>query len=129
MITTTNLSARPRQPHYIAMASRLLLKRFRSIPSFLRATLRIRTQLADTSGLVGYALNAQLTRKTFWTVSVCQDRASLDAFARSQPHRSIMERLQPHMDESRFEFFAVSGTDLPIGLSDAMSRLRQPPLR
>ena len=72
---------------YIVMASRLPLKRFRSIPSFLRATLRIRTLLADTAGLVGYALNAQLSRKTYWTVSVWQDRASLDAFARSQPHR------------------------------------------
>lgn len=111
------------------MASRLPLKGFRSIPGFLRGTMRIRTQLADSPGLVGYALNAQLTRKTFWTVSVWQDRASLDAFARSEPHRSIVERLRPHMDASRFEFFAVSGTDLPIGSSDAMSRLHEPSLR
>ena len=49
---------------YLAMASRLPLNRHSSIPSFLRDALAIRRQLARADGLVGYALDAELARKT-----------------------------------------------------------------
>jgi quinol monooxygenase YgiN len=100
--------------HYVALASRLPLKRRRSIPGFLRDTLAIRRQLARADGLVGYALDAELARKTFWTFSVWQDRASLDAFAAADPHRAIIRRLRPLMGQTRFEFFQVPGSDLPL---------------
>jgi len=100
--------------YYMAMASRLPLKRRRSIPGFLRATLAIRRQLARADGLVGYALDAELARKTFWTFSVWQDQASLDAFAAADPHRAIIRRLRPLMGQTRFEFFQVPGSDLPL---------------
>ena len=99
---------------YVAMASRLPLKRRRSIPGFLRDTLAIRRQLARADGLVGYALDAELARKTFWTFSVWEDQASLDAFASSDPHRAIIRRLRPLMGPTRFEFFQVPGSDLPM---------------
>ena len=99
---------------YLAMASRLPLRCRRSIPGFLRDTLAIRRQLARADGLVGYALDAQLARNTFWTFSVWQDRASLDAFASSSPHRAITRRLRPLMGQTRFEFFQVAGSDLPM---------------
>jgi hypothetical protein len=99
---------------YQAMASRLPLKRHRSIPSFLWDTLAIRRQLAKAPGLVGYALDARLGAKTFWTFSVWEDRASLDAFARSDPHQRIIQGLRPVMGESRFEFFPVHGSQLPM---------------
>jgi hypothetical protein len=51
------------------MGSRLPLRSYRDIPAFLLWTLRIRRQLAGTAGVVGYALDAHLLRKTFWTVS------------------------------------------------------------
>ncbi len=98
---------------YVAMASRLPLKRRRSIPGFLRDALAIRRQLARADGLVGYALDAELARKTFWTFSVWQDQASLDAFASSEPHRAITRRLRPLMGQTRFEFFPVPGATLP----------------
>jgi hypothetical protein len=96
------------------MASRLPLKRRRSIPGFLRDTLAIRRQLARADGMVGYALDAELARKTFWTFSVWEDQASLDAFASSDPHRAIIRRLRPLMGPTRFEFFQVPGSDLPM---------------
>jgi quinol monooxygenase YgiN len=107
---------RPVEPDrtYVAMASRLPLKRRRSIPGFLRDTLAIRRQLARASGMVGYALDAELTRKTFWTFSVWEDQASLDAFASSDPHQAIIRRLRPLMGPTRFEFFPVRGSDLPM---------------
>jgi heme-degrading monooxygenase HmoA len=100
--------------HYLAMASRLPLKSYRFIPGFLRDAMRIRRQLANTSGLLGYSLNAQLTRKTFWTFSVWEDQSSLDAFAGTDPHRSITRGLRPRMKESRFEFLTISGDSLPM---------------
>jgi hypothetical protein len=110
--------------HYVAMASRLPLKAYRFIPGFLRDTLRIRRQLADTAGLIGYSLNAQLTRKTFWTFSVWVDRASLDTFAAADPHHQIIVRLRPRMRESRFEFFELSGGDLPKTWDQMMAPVR-----
>jgi heme-degrading monooxygenase HmoA len=109
---------------YVAMASRLPLKSHRFIPGFLRDTLQIRRQLAETPGLVGYALNAGLARKTFWTFSVWEDQASLDRFAASDPHRRIIGRLRPRMGQARFEFFPVSGSDLPLTWEQMTAPLR-----
>lgn len=99
---------------YLAMASRLPLSRYRTIPAFLRDTLAIRRQLAGAPGLIGYALDAELSRRTFWTFSVWQAQQDLDAFATSDPHRQIITRLHPLMGQSRFEFFPVPGAQLPL---------------
>jgi quinol monooxygenase YgiN len=96
------------------MASRLPVKRRRSIPGFLRDALAIRRQLARADGMVGYALDAELARKTFWTFSVWEDQANLDAFVSSDPHRAIIRRLRPLMGPTRFEFFQIPGSDLPL---------------
>ena len=96
-------------------------------PAFLRDTLRIRRQLAETPGLVGYGLNAQLLRKTFWTFSVWQDQASLDAFAASEPHRQITQRQAPHMHPSRFSFFTIAGADVPLSWDEVVARLDPAP--
>ncbi len=99
---------------YVAMASRLPLRRYRSVPGFLRDTMAIRRQLAQAPGLVGYALDAELGRKTFWTFSVWQDRASLQSFAAADPHRRIISRLRPLMSQTQFAFFSVTGSELPM---------------
>ena len=109
---------------YLAMASRLPLKRLRSIPGFLRDAMAIRRQLARAAGMVGYALDAELARKTFWTFSIWEDRASLDAFASSDPHRAIIRRLRPMMGPTRFEFFSVPGSDLPMTWDQMKAPLR-----
>ena len=106
---------------YVVMASRLPLRAHWFVPGFLRDTMRIRRQLAQADGLVGYALNAQLARKTFWTFSVWRDRTSLDAFAREEPHRSIMGRLRPRMGESRFELFTLQGSEIPTTWDQMMA--------
>lgn len=108
---------------YVAMASYLPLQAHRSIPGFLLDTMRIRGQLAYTPGLVGYALNAELNRKTFWTVSVWVDEASLSEFAAADPHRRLTRRLQPKMARSRFEFFTIRGRELPLAWDEVRRRL------
>jgi hypothetical protein len=111
------------QHEYVAMASRLPLKSYRLVPGFLRDTMQIRRQLAQTPGLVGYTLNAGLARKTFLTFSVWEDQASLDRFAAADPHRSIIGRLRPRMNPTRFEFFPISGADLPLTWAQITARV------
>lgn len=101
------------QRDYVVMASLLPLKQHRSIPGFMRDTLAIRRQLSATAGLVGYALRAELARKTFWTFSVWADRESLDTFASSNPHAEIIRNLQPKMQQTVFRFVEVGGSQLP----------------
>ena len=69
---------------------------------------------ARADGLISYALDAEVGRKTFWTFSVWESQASLDAFAASDPHQAITRRLQPLMGPTRFEFFPLTGSDLPL---------------
>jgi hypothetical protein len=99
---------------YVAMASRLPLNHYRSVPGFMRDALAIRRQLAKAPGLIGYALDAELTKRTFWTFSVWRNREDLDSFAASDPHRQIIRRLGPLMSETRFEFFPLPGEKLPM---------------
>jgi quinol monooxygenase YgiN len=98
---------------YVAMASRLPLKSYLSIPGFLRDVMELRRQLAHTPGLVGYALDAQLVRKTFWTFSVWDDQASIDAFAATDPHQRVTPALRPRMRTTQFEFFPIAGNAFP----------------
>jgi heme-degrading monooxygenase HmoA len=111
---------------YVAMASRLPLKRHRSVPGFLLHTLRIRRQLAKCPGLVGYMLDARLGNKTFWTFSVWEDRPSLGAFARSEPHRRITKQLQRSIEGTRFKYVTVVGSELPLTWPKVKSLLAEP---
>lgn len=108
---------------YLVMASRLPLRSYRSIPQFLRLTRAVQRQLAATEGLVGYALNAQLTRKTFWTVSAWLDDEHLGTFARTMPHVDVIRQLRPHMAPTTFITWTVRGDALPVPWENAMARL------
>ena len=108
---------------YAAMASRLPLRAHRSVPGFLLDAMRIRGQLAAAPGLVGYGLDAQPARKTFWTFSVWEDEQSLSRFAAADPHRLLTKGLQPQMGLSQFEFFPISGGAVPLDWDEVRRRL------
>ena len=99
---------------YLVMASRLPLQRYRRIPAFLRATARIRKQLATADGLVGYSLDAKLLSKTFWTLSAWRDQEALDRFARSDPHRSLIAAIRPDMAPTTFVTWTTTGSGIPV---------------
>jgi hypothetical protein len=105
------------------MGSRLPLRDYRHVPSFLRWTLRIRRQLAASEGLVGYALDAQLTAKTFWTVSAWTSRADLQRFNRADPHRVATDTIHPWMLPSTFVFWTTTAGALPIEWDDVHRRI------
>ena len=110
---------------YVVMASRLPLARYRDVPAFLRATMAIRTQLAGASGLIGYALDAHLAAKTFWTLSAWDSQSALDAFSQADPHRSRVIAIRPRMRPTTFTFWTVSGADLPIGWAEVRRRIAE----
>jgi hypothetical protein len=108
---------------YVVLLSSLPLRSFASLPGFLRDTMRIRAQLAETPGLVGYALNAELTKKRFWTMSAWRTEDDLGAFARAEPHHDIMRRLSPSMDGTRFETLHLPGARLPLAWPEVAEEL------
>ena len=107
------------------MASRLPLRHYRHIPGFLRWTLRIRGQLSDAPGLVGYSLDAHLFRKTFWTLSAWTGQEVRDAFVHAKPHRSAMAAIRPQMGRSTFVFWTVTAADLPVTWKEARRRVEE----
>jgi hypothetical protein len=58
----------------------LPLNKWRAIPKFMRYTSQIRHQLADSEGLIEYALDANVLNRDFWTLSVWEDEESLSRF-------------------------------------------------
>lgn len=67
---------------YVALLSFLPLKRYGKIPKFARLTMETMGQLAQSHGLIGYSLGAELIRKRFWTLSVWEDQQSLRILSR-----------------------------------------------
>jgi heme-degrading monooxygenase HmoA len=111
---------------YVVMASRLPLTRYWDIPAFLRATMAIRTQLAGAKGLIGYSLDARLTKKTFWTLSAWDSQNALDAFSHADPHRSRVSAIRPRMQPTSFRFWTARGADLPASWDEARRRIAAP---
>jgi hypothetical protein len=110
---------------YQAMASRLPLARYLDLPTFLSATMAIRSQLAKTDGLIGYALDAHLAQKTFWTVSAWDSQEALDAFSRANPHHARVGIIRPRMRPTTFTFWTISGADLPIAWAEVRRRIAE----
>ena len=97
--------------------------RYRTVPRVLRNTRRIEAQLAESDGLVGYALRAKLFRRRFWAVAVWESDESLQAFVDSDPHAGVKTSLKGEMEESWFETFDVKSEEIPIDIDEALARV------
>ena len=110
---------------YLALISFLPLKHFRAIPAFIRYSLQTQRQLKSARGIIGYSLDARPFARKFWTLSVWEDRQSLDDFVRQIPHSQIMQKMIPHMGKSEFAEWTVSHAEIPLDWGAAKSRLKQ----
>lgn len=108
----------------VGLVSKLSLCRYRAIPKFLRMTRQIQSQLANSEGLVGYALRTDFLRRTFWTISIWESEKSLQNFVRENPHGEIMVALQEEMEETRFDRFEVSSEEVPLTIDESFRRAR-----
>lgn len=107
------------------MGSRLPLRRHAAIPGFMLAAWRIRKQLEASEGLVGYALDARLLGKTFWTVSAWTSREHLQRFDRADPHQAATRAIRPKMAPSTFVFWSGKARDLPVPWDEVERRIAE----
>ena len=97
--------------------------RYRTVPRVLWHTRQIEAQLAESAGLVGYALRANFAQKKFWTVAVWESDESLQYFVESDPHAGIRASLKREMKESWFKRFDVSSEDVPLDIDEALEHV------
>ena len=110
---------------YPALLSHLPLASFRVMPKFFKFVFAIQRQLAESEGLIGYSLDAHPLAKEFWTLSVWQDRDSLWRFVHKLPHSRAMQDLLPHMGETGFFHFEVTGSSVPPDWQETKRRMRE----
>jgi hypothetical protein len=110
------------------MASRFELTSAWRSPAFLVQSIRAWQQARRSPGVFGATLRAQLLRRTYWTLSAWTDRAALYAFARTEPHRTIMKRVRPWAKTATFRFWTVQADKLtPAELwAEAQRRINAP---
>ncbi|WP_326824662.1 DUF3291 domain-containing protein [Streptosporangium sp. NBC_01639] len=113
----------PVAPEALVMASRLEVKSLRQVPGFLMASVTLLRQARRSPGALGVALKAELFKRTFWTVSAWTDRAAVQAYAVTEPHKSTMRRKRAVMRESTFVFWTVPTGELPITWDQVRHRL------
>jgi uncharacterized membrane protein len=99
-------------------ASVLHLRRFRDVPGFVAAALRVQGAFADTPGAIEMSLRAAPLRGTFWTLSHWRSEADLHGFVAHPAHLDVMRRFRPAMRSSSFITWH-STDDVPATWDDA----------
>jgi hypothetical protein len=85
----------------IVVVTRLHVRWWRFLPSFVVHVLRIRRQARSSAGFLGGALASELPRG-FWTFTVWQDEPAMRAFQQASPHVGAMSRLPHWCDEASY---------------------------
>ncbi|MEY7980858.1 DUF3291 domain-containing protein [Streptomyces pilosus] len=114
--------ARP-DTHAYVMASRFEVRSLKDVPRFFLKSLVAWRQVRRAPGALGASLEARPFRKVFHTLSAWESREALYAYARAEPHRSVMIGLRAAMRDSTFTFWEVPVDRLPIDWDDAKRRI------
>ena len=107
------------------MASRFEVRSAKDVPRFFLKSLSAWRQVRSAPGALGASLIAQPLRRTFFTLSAWEGRDALYAFARTEPHRSIMSGLRSTMRDSTFTFWELPVEELPLTWVDAKRHLTE----
>ena len=109
---------------YVALATYLPVRRWWAMPRFGRHTLASIRQLSSSEGVLGYSLRAAPHRRSFWTLTVWNDAASLSRYVRAQPHRDAMRWLRTSaMGEFHSARWTIDGAAVPPSWDVALARL------
>lgn len=108
---------------YVVLASSIPPLSRSSTRRLFRGASKVRKQLAQTDGVVGFSLLARPFRKQYATLSVWVDGDALDAFAVQSPHRELMSELAPEMGPTKFVRWTIRGSDGRPSWGDALQRL------
>lgn len=115
----TSAEAAPAVDDVLVLGSRLELRHLRSVPGFLAAALRVRSQVRRSPGAIGVSLVAEPGRRTFWTLSAWSGRDAIDAFVGTAPHRDIMTRFHAALVDASFVTWTVGADEVPAPRSNA----------
>lgn len=107
----------------IVMASRFTVRS--GVLRFFLKSFAAWRQVRSAPGALGASLIAQPLKRTFFTLSAWQDRDALYTYAKTEPHRTIMNELRSTMQEATFTFWEVAVEQLPITWDEAKRRLAQ----
>ena len=109
---------------YLVLASSIPAKKMSSTWKMFRGSRAVRRQLADTDGVIGFALLAQPFSKNYATLSVWTGEDALDRFTADSPHREIMGDLASAMGPTKFVKWTITGAEGRPSWPDALGRLR-----
>lgn len=73
----------------------------------------------------GFQQDREEQRGTFWTLSAWEDTEALYTYAKTEPHRTIMNGPRSTMSGSVFTFWRIPAGDLPVDWADARRRLTE----
>ncbi len=116
---------RPSTENVHIMASRLEVRSLRHVPGFFATSMRLWRQARRSPGAVGVTLKADLTARTFWTLSAWSDADAITTYARTEPHASAIVRARSVIKESTFVFWTVPPGELPIDWAQARQRIAE----
>ncbi|MFD4035212.1 DUF3291 domain-containing protein [Streptomyces sp. NPDC058637] len=109
----------------VVMASRFEVRSLKDVPRFFLKSLAAWKQVRSAPGAYGASLIAQPARRVFLTLSAWESRDAVYAYARTEPHRTVMTELRPTMRSSTFTFWEVPVGDLPITWEEAKRRIEE----
>ena len=109
----------------LVLTSRLPLTRYTDVPRFLRWTRKIRSQLHDAPGCVGYTLDARLPSKTFWTLSAWSDKDAMNAFVHSGTHADMLADMAGRVGTPRFTESPATRAEIPLSWTEARARMAE----
>ncbi len=109
-------------------ATVLPLRRYRDIPAFLSLSTRVAKQVKRSDGAVRYALNTDLRRRRFWTVSAWRDRAAMRAFVQAEPHATAVKKFAGWAADGA-AFVEWTGPDKKVDWKEVLQKLETPTFR
>jgi len=108
---------------YIVSVTRLKVRSPRTALSFFRRLSPVQRQMRNSPGLVAYGLRAQLTRMTFFTYGVFEDRRSLVEFVGSEAHGEAMSALRGRLPQVESRTIPTTGGELPANWTEIAALL------
>ncbi len=99
-------------PARLVSVTRLRVRSWRFLPSFLVTALRSARQAKRAPGNLAVALLREANH-TFWTRTAWTDEAAMKAFMLAGPHRGAMKRLLDWCDEASVVHWSQESTEMP----------------
>ncbi|MGV9566296.1 DUF3291 domain-containing protein [Streptomyces sp. NPDC003480] len=118
----STVNSPPPNAEAVVVASRPEVRSLADVPRFFLKSLAAWKQARSAPGAYGVALFAQPSRRTFRTLSAWEDQQAVYAYAKAEPHRSVVIGLRSTMSRSVFTFSKVPAAELPIDWPDARRR-------